>query len=80
MPAEGATVQATGTGDLTLHGVTKSVQIPLEARLQNGVITIVGTLPILFADYDIDSPQSMMVLSVEDNGVLELQLQLTRAA
>ena len=77
---EGATVPATATGDLTLHGVTKSVQIPLEARLQDGVVTIVGSLPIQFADFDIASPQSMMVLSVEDHGILELQLQLTGAA
>lgn len=78
--AEGGTVDVTATGDLTLHGVTKSVQIPLQARLQDGVVTIVGSLPIAFADFDISSPQSMMVLSVEDNGVLELQLQLTKAA
>jgi polyisoprenoid-binding protein YceI len=78
-PVDGETVDATATGDLTLHGVTKPVQIPLEARLANGVVTIVGSLPIQFADYGMNPPRSMMVLSVEDNGVLELQLQLTRA-
>ena len=77
--AEGSTVQATATGDLALHGVTKSVEIPLQARLQGGVVTIVGSLPIQFADFDIASPRSMMVLSVEDQGILELQLQLTKA-
>ncbi len=80
VPAEGATFEATGTGDLTLHGETRSVQIPLQARLQDGVVTIVGSLPIQFAEFGIAPPQSMMVLSVEDNGILELQLQLTRAA
>jgi polyisoprenoid-binding protein YceI len=79
VPGEGETLGATATGDLTLHGVTKSVQIPLQARLGNGVVTIVGSLPIRFADYGINPPRSMMVLSVEDNGILELQLQLTRA-
>ncbi len=72
------TVEATATGDLTLHGVTTSVQIPLQARLQGGVITVAGSLDITFADYDIEPPQSMIVLSVEDHGVMELQLQLTR--
>jgi hypothetical protein len=43
------------------------------------VVTIVGSLPIQFADYGINPPRSMMVLSVENNGVLELQLKLTRA-
>ena len=79
LPADGETVSATATGDLTLHGVTMSVQIPLRARLTSGVVTIVGSLPITFSDYSITPPQSMMVLSVEDHGVMELQLQLTRA-
>jgi polyisoprenoid-binding protein YceI len=79
VPAEGETFGATATGDLTLHGVTTSVQVPLQARLANGVVTIIGSLPIRFSDYSINPPRSMMVLSVEDNGTLELQLQLTRA-
>jgi polyisoprenoid-binding protein YceI len=77
-PAEGATVEATARGDLTLHGVTKSVEIPLQARLQGGVVTVAGSLPIVFADYAIAKPESMMVLSVEDGGTLEVQLQLTK--
>jgi polyisoprenoid-binding protein YceI len=79
LPAEGETVGVTATGDLTLHGVTKSVQIPLEAKLADGIVTVVGTLDIDFADYAIPTPQSMMVLSIDDQGVMELQLNLTRA-
>ncbi|HYO41591.1 MAG TPA: YceI family protein [Candidatus Limnocylindrales bacterium] len=78
VPAEGATVDVTVTGDLTLHGVTRPVQIPLQARLAGGVVTIAGSLPIAFADYSITPPSSMIVLSVEDKGVMELQLQLSR--
>ena len=48
--------------------MTKSVEIPLEARLEGGVITVAGSLPIQFADYDIGPPQGMIVLSVEDHG------------
>ena len=33
VPADGETIEVTATGDLTLHGVTNSVQIPLQARL-----------------------------------------------
>jgi polyisoprenoid-binding protein YceI len=77
-PADGATVEATATGDLTLHGVTKAVEIPLQARLQNGVVTVAGSLPIAFADYAIAKPEAMIVLSVEDAGTLEVQLQLTK--
>ena len=78
MPADGATVEVTATGDLTLHGVTRPVEIPLEARLQGSVITVAGSLDIAFADFDIEPPRSMIVLSVEDHGVMELQLQLAR--
>ena len=77
-PAEGTTVEVTAAGDLTLHGVTKAVEIPLQARLEGGVVTVAGSLPIAFADYAIAKPESMMVLSVEDAGTLEVQLQLTK--
>jgi polyisoprenoid-binding protein YceI len=79
VPADGQVVDATATGNLTLHGVTKVVQIPLQARIDGGVITVVGSLPIQFADYNIASPQGMIVLSIEDHGTLELQLHFARA-
>jgi polyisoprenoid-binding protein YceI len=79
VPAVGATVDLTLTGDLTLHGVTNTVQVPVAARLQGGVITVVGSLPIAFADYGIAKPQSMVVLSVEDNGTMEFQVHFSRA-
>ena len=37
-----------------------------------------GSLPILFADYDIAQPRSPILVSVEDNGVMEFQLVLER--
>ncbi len=79
VPADGQVIDATATGDLTLHGVTKSVQIPLQARIDGDVITVAGSLPIAFADYNIQSPQGMIVLSVEDHGTLELQVHFARA-
>jgi polyisoprenoid-binding protein YceI len=79
VPAEGQAVDVTVTGDLTLHGVTRTVEIPLQARLEGGVVTVVGSLPIVFADYDIEKPSSFVVLSVEDNGVMEFQLHFTQA-
>lgn len=78
VPPDGATVAVTAVGDLTLHGVTRPVQVPLQARLLGGVVTVAGSIPIVFADYDIAKPEAMVVLSVEDHGVMELQLQLTR--
>jgi polyisoprenoid-binding protein YceI len=78
VPADGATIKATAVGDLTLHGVTKRVEIPLEARLANGVVTVVGSLPVVFGDYGMTAPESMRVLSIDDNGTMEFQLQFTQ--
>ena len=73
-PADGQTINATATGELTLHGVTKSVQVPIEARLSGDVVTVVGSIDIQFADYAVEPPTSFAILSVEDHGTLELQL------
>ena len=79
IPSEGVTVSATATGDLTINGVTNTIQIPLEARLAGDAILIVGSTNVIFADYGIETPTAQMVLSVADEGTIELQLWLTRA-
>jgi polyisoprenoid-binding protein YceI len=76
--ASGEAVSVVATGDLTIHGVTKSVQLPLEAQLVNGTIVIVGSVDITFADYGVTVPKSQIVLSVDDHGTLEMQLLLTK--
>ena len=72
-------MDATAVGDMTIHGTTKSVEIPVQAKLENGVVTVVGSLPVLFSDYGMEKPQAMIVLSVDDNGTMEFQLQFTKA-
>ena len=41
----------TATGDLTVHGVTKSVPIPLEPQLTGNTIVVVGSLDVVFSDF-----------------------------
>jgi polyisoprenoid-binding protein YceI len=77
--ASGEGFLVTATGDLTLHGVTREVQVSIEARLESGVIVLTGSIEIVFADYQIDPPSSFAVLSVDDRGVMELQLFLGRS-
>ena len=79
-PAPGEALEFTATGDLTIHGVTRPVAIPLQAQLVEDVIVVVGSLPVIFSDYDIDPPSAAIVLSVEDNGVMEFQLVFRRAS
>ncbi|HLX35762.1 MAG TPA: YceI family protein [Candidatus Limnocylindrales bacterium] len=79
LPADGQTISATATGDLTLHGVTKSVQIAVSATLSSGIVTVDGSLQIQFADFGIEAPTSFHVLSVDDHGVMEFQLHFRHA-
>jgi polyisoprenoid-binding protein YceI len=78
VPSDGQVIQATATGDLTLHGQTRSVDVPLQAKIDAGVITVTGTLPVVLTDYGMQAPRSFAVLSVADQGTMELQLQLIR--
>ena len=79
VPGPGEQVQVEATGDLTIHGVTRTETIPLTAELAGDIIVVFGQLgPILLADYDISEPRAAVVLSVEDNAIMELQLFLRR--
>jgi polyisoprenoid-binding protein YceI len=79
VPADGQAITVTAKGELTLHGVTRPVEIPLQARLSGDVVTVTGSLPILFADYSIERPSSFLVLSIQDHGIMELQLHFRHA-
>ena len=46
---------------------------------KEGVIVVVGQVPIKFADYSISKPTSARVASIEDNGIMEVQLFFKRA-
>lgn len=76
--ATGEAVTVTAVGDLTLHGVTHSIEFPLEAQLVEDTIVLVGSVEIVFADYDVEVPTTPIALSVDQEGILELQILLTR--
>jgi polyisoprenoid-binding protein YceI len=77
--ASGAEVTVDAVGDLTIHGVTRRVTFPLQAKLVNGTAVVVGSLDLTFSDYGVEVPRSPVVLSVDDHGTLELQLLLVRS-
>jgi polyisoprenoid-binding protein YceI len=79
VPADGTEVSVTASGQLTLHGQTKDVQVPLKAKLSGSTIVVTGSIEIAFADYGISKPTSFAVLSIADTGTLELQLFFTKA-
>jgi polyisoprenoid-binding protein YceI len=73
------TVSVTASGELTIHGVTKAVKLPIEAKLVDDTIVLVGSTDITFSDYGVDVPSSPIVLSVSDQGTVEVQLLLVRS-
>ena len=79
IPTDESTVSVDATGELTLHGVTKTVTIPLEAKLVNNTIVVTSLFDITFADFNITKPSSAAVLSVEDKGIMEVQLFFTKS-
>lgn len=78
LPDPGEQVAFTALGELTLHGVTREVEFPLEAVWEGDSIRAVGSLEIALADYDIRPPSVAGSISVEDAGTIEVQLILER--
>jgi polyisoprenoid-binding protein YceI len=77
--AGGDSIEVTATGDLTVHGVTKSVAFPMEGQLVDDTIVLVGSLEFPLSDFDIDVPTTPIALSISDDGTLEFQFLLTQA-
>ena len=77
--AGGQPISTTISGTLEIHGVTNTVQVPVQATIANGFLVIVGSLEIVFADYSVKTPSSAAVLTVEDHGIMELQLFLKKS-
>lgn len=77
-PKEGEQIQLTATGDLTLHGVTKSVRVPITAQWSGDRIAAIARFDVALADYQIEAPTGFLVLSIADTGTIEMQLLFTK--
>lgn len=78
IPAPGTTISAVAVGELTMHGVTRDVSFEVSARIDNGIIGVLGGIEVLFSDYDIDNPSNGFV-TTGDNGLIEFVLAFARA-
>jgi polyisoprenoid-binding protein YceI len=68
----GTASDVTLTGDLTIHGVTKSVQIPAQVQLSNGTIQVAGSISFPLSDYQIVAPNiGGVIVSIADDGAME---------
>ena len=75
---EGQAVTTEVTGNLTVHGVTKLVTIPLDLRLTGGQGEVVGSLKFPFSDFGMTPPSVGGFVTVEPDATLEFKLLLAR--
>lgn len=74
---DGERVTVTTRGELTLRGVTRGVEVSLEARLDGARFTVVGNTTIVFEEWGIPEP-SLPGIDVEPDGLLEFSLVFGR--
>jgi polyisoprenoid-binding protein YceI len=67
------------TGDLTVHGVTRRVTIPVEARLDRGSLQVVGSYRFPLAMFDIDPPNVGGIVTVDPDATLEFKIVMTKS-
>lgn len=76
--ADGEPFSGTTEGDLTIRGVTNRATFDLQAQLVGDRIVAVGSSAVVFSNYGVTAPTAPIVVSVEDNGIMEFQLIFTR--
>jgi len=82
LPAEtasGQAVKASAEGDLTIHGVTKRVTIPLDVRVTGNKGELVGSLGFPMSDFNITPPNIGGFVTVDPDATLEFKLVLEKA-
>jgi len=76
----GRVVRIQAEGDLTLHGVTKRVTIPLDVQRDGTQIKLVGSYQFGWSDFKMEAPSLPPFVSVTGNPTLEFELLLAKQA
>src|SRR5262249_4205526 len=71
--------RAEATGDLTLHGVTRRVTIPLQLALGADTLEAVGSLTFPWSECGMTAPTVAGFVTVENTATMEFDLHLKRA-
>ncbi|WP_370328393.1 YceI family protein [Euzebya sp.] len=77
--SDGQVVDVTVPGTLTVNGVSRTVDVTMQVVRSGETVVVTGTTPVTFADFDVATPTSPIVVSLDDAGTIEFQLYLTRA-
>ncbi|HEX9299087.1 MAG TPA: YceI family protein [Actinomycetota bacterium] len=74
VPKVGQTIQAVAVGDLTLHGVTRAVDVSIQAQRNGDEVEAIASVGVALTDYGIEAPTGFLVLSIANTGTIELHL------
>jgi len=81
LPAEatsGQAVSVSATGQLTIHGVTRTVTIPMQARLNGTQVEIAGSITFPFSQFGMTPPSIGGFVTVQDNATMEFDLKFAQ--
>jgi polyisoprenoid-binding protein YceI len=70
--------QFTVSGTLSLHGVSREIQFPVQARQEGDAFLLRGKLPVKMTDYGIRIPR-FLFLTVEDRVMVSFDVTAKRA-
>src|SRR5580704_7563338 len=78
IPAQGTVAHYSAAGNLTLHGVTKSVTFPVTAERVGAGIDVLADVPITISEWNIANPSIGGFVTTANSGTLEVLLHLTQ--
>ena len=74
----GQVANVSATGQLTIHGVTKTVTIPIQARLSGSQIELAGSITFPFSEFGMTPPSIGGFVTVQDNATMEFDIKLAQ--
>jgi polyisoprenoid-binding protein YceI len=77
---DGKVVTVQAEGDMTLHGVTKKISIPLQVQRNGDRIRIVGNYDFTWEDFGMTAPSVAGFVTVTGNPKLEFDVTLQKQA
>ena len=77
LPSTGGNGQAfrvQAVGELTIHGTTRSVTIPMDARVNGVMIEVAGSLTFPFSEFGMTPPSIGGFVTVQNNATMEFDI------
>jgi polyisoprenoid-binding protein YceI len=77
IPPSGTTTKSTATGNLTMHGVTKSITFTVTIERTGSGLSALAEIPIQFSKWNIANPSIGGFVTTSSTGTLEVLLSAT---